>query len=94
MKKKHIIVGVFFCSKSVDLPADGIESRGQLGRCAGLCALEQHMLQKVGDAAQRLRLVAGAAFHPDADGAGAHRGHLFRQDAHAVWQYGFLYHGL
>ena len=71
-----VIAGVLFGGEGVELPADRIDFLSDVfGRAAGR-ALEEHVLDEVGDAAALVGLVARAARqpHPDADGTDVRHG--------------------
>ena len=65
-----VIARVFLRGKRVHLPADGVDRLGDVFSAARFGALEQHVLDEMGDAVQLERCVAGAARKPHAD---AHR---------------------
>ncbi len=82
-----VVAGVFLRGERVELPADRIDRlRDVLGR-AGRGALEEHVLDEVGDAAARLDLVARAARQPHADRHRPHVGHRLGDEPQPVVEY-------
>ena len=78
----------FFAGEGVEVAADGVDFAGELLGGAGGGALEDHVLEEVGDAVDGERLVARAGVDPDAHGDGAEVRHLLGEDEEAVGQGG------
>ncbi len=78
----------FLGGVGVQVAADGVDLAGKLLRRAGGGALEDHVLEEVGDAVGLGGFVAGAGVEPDAHGDRAQGGHAFGEDAEAVGQGG------
>src|SRR5262249_27101957 len=62
-----VVAGVLLAGERVDDAADGVDLLGDLRRGAPFGALEEEMLEKVGDPRLCARLVARAVLDPDAD---------------------------
>ena len=77
-----------FAGEGVEVAADGVDLAGELLGGAGGGALEDHVLDEVGDAVEGGGLVAGAGVDPDAHGDGADVGHGLGEDEQAVGQAG------
>jgi len=73
--------GVLLGGEGVELAADGVQGHRDVHRRAAPRALEQHVLEEVGAAVQRLVLVGGPDPDPDPDAGRAHPGHLLGDDA-------------
>ena len=78
----------FLAGEGVEVAADGVHFAGDVLRGAGAGALEEHVLDKVGDAVGLGGLAAGAGLDPDAHGDGAQVIHALGQHDQAVRQYG------
>src|SRR5439155_21855678 len=79
-----VVARVFLGRECVELSTDGIDLlRDAFGR-ARACPLEEHVLDKVRDAALLGGFMARASCEPDADADGAHLSHALGQDAKAV----------
>ena len=78
----------FFAGEGVEVAADGVDFAGELLGGAGGGALEDHVLDEVGDAVEVGGLVAGAGVDPDAHGDGAEVGHALGEDEEAVGERG------
>ena len=74
-----IVTGELLSGIGVDLPADGVGLPGQSASVPPLGPLEGHVLNKVGRAALRGALVAGAGAHKEPQGRGAGSGDEFGQ---------------
>jgi hypothetical protein len=74
--------------EGVQVAADGVHLPGNLLRGAGACALEEHVLHKMGDAVHLRRFAAGAGLDPHTHGHRAQIVHPLGQHNQAVWQYG------
>jgi len=73
--RQAAVVGrVLLGREGVQIAADAVDRRGQLPGSPGLGALEQQVLEEVGDARQRFGLVPRADGHPDAGGDGVGAG--------------------
>ena len=68
-----VVAGVFLRGERVELAADGVDCLRDVLSGAGRGALEEHVLDEVGDPAARLDLVARASRQPHAD---RHRSNL------------------
>ena len=77
-----------FAGEGVEVAADGVDLAGELLGGARGGALEDHVLDEVGDAVEVGGLVAGAGVDPDAHGDGADVGHGLGEDEQAVGQAG------
>src|SRR5258707_15657069 len=77
-----------FAGVGVEVAADSVDLAGELLRGAGGGALEDHVLDEVGDAVEVERLVAGAGGQPDAHADGADVGDRFGEDEQAVGEDG------
>src|SRR5581483_10363306 len=75
-----------FGGKSVHVPANRVHLAGYVFGCAMLSPLEDHVLDKMGDAIPLGVFIAGAGLYPDADGNRADMLHLFRNHGEAVGQ--------
>ena len=86
--------------EGVHVAADGIDLAGDLLGGAVLGALEDHVLDEVGDAVRLRSLVARAGLEPNTDGSRADVLHLLGDDGEAVRQHlttniaNFFYHDL
>ena len=79
-----VVAGVFLRGERVELAADRIDRlRDVLGRPRRR-ALEQHVLDKMGDAAALGRFMPRPARQPDADADRAHLRHLLGEKTEAV----------
>jgi hypothetical protein len=78
----------FFAGEGVQVAADGIHLAGDELGGAGAGALEEHVLDEVGNAVGFGGLAAGAGLDPHAHGDGAEVFHALGQDDQTVWQYG------
>jgi hypothetical protein len=83
----HAEADALFGGKGVHVAADGIDLAGNLLGSAVLGAFEDHVLDKMGDAVDLRRLVAGTGLEPNADGGGADVLHLLGDDGEAVGQH-------
>jgi hypothetical protein len=81
-----VIAGVFLGGEGIHLAADGVDGLGDVLRAAGGGALEEHVLDKMRDAALFLRLMTRPTGEPDADAHRPHVRHPLRQDAEPVGQ--------
>ena len=81
-----IVTGELLSGIGVDLPADGVGLPGQSASVPPLGPLEGHVLNKVGRAALRGALVAGAGAHKEPQGRGAGSGDEFGQQLCPVGQ--------
>ena len=72
-----VVAGVFLRGECVELPADGIDCLRDVLSRAGRGALEEHVLDEVGNPAARLDLVARASRQPHADRHRPNLGHCF-----------------
>ena len=79
-----VVAGVFLGGEGVELAADRIDRLSDILGRTGAGALEQHVLDEVGDAAALGRFVARAARQPDADADRADLRHPLGEDAKAV----------
>ena len=78
----------FFAGEGVEIAADGVDLAGELLGGARGGALEDHVLDEVGDAVEGGGLVARAGGDPDAHGDGADVGDGFGEDEQAVGEDG------
>ena len=78
----------FLAGEGVEVAADGVHLAGDVLGGAGAGALEEHVLDKVGDAVGFGGLAAGAGLDPHAHGHGAQVVHALGQNDQAVRQYG------
>jgi hypothetical protein len=69
---------------AVKLPANRIDRLGDIFGRAGIGPLEQHVLDKVRDAAALIAFVPRPAHQPHPDGDRTHVGHGFRDQAQTV----------
>ena len=79
-----VVAGVFLRRERVQLAADGVDGLGDVLGRSRRGALEEHVLDEVGDAALLRGLVAGPARQPDADADRAHVRHPLGEEAEAV----------
>ena len=79
-----VVARVLLGRKRVELPADRVDGLRDVLGAARLGALEEHVLDKVRDAAALGGLVAGPARQPDADADRADLRHPLGEDAEAV----------
>jgi hypothetical protein len=82
----HVEAGVLLGRERVHVPPHRVDRAGDVLGRAGGGALEDQMLDQVGDAAQRLGLRPRARLHPDADRHRAHVRHRLGDEANAVGQ--------
>ncbi len=80
----------FLAGESVDVAADGVDFASDVLGGAVFGALEDHVLDEVGDAIDFGQLVAGAGIDPDAHGDGADVVHALGEDGEAVGECGAL----
>jgi len=78
--------GELFGGEGVEHAADGVHGAGDLLGGAALGALEDHVLEEMGEAVVGGGLGTRAGAHPDADRDGAHVGHGLGDDDEAVGQ--------
>jgi len=78
--------GEFLSGERIEHAADGVHRTGNLFGGAALRALEDHVLEEMGDAVLRGVLPARARANPDAHGDRTHMGHRLGQDNQAVRQ--------
>ena len=88
----HVIAGALLVRKGIGLPAERVDRNGDVLRGALFRALEDHVLDKVRDAAERGRFIPAAVADPDTDRYRAHGIQLFRDQAHAVGENAFDIH--
>ncbi len=81
----------FLAGEGVEVAADGVHFAGDVLRGARFGALEDHVLDEVGDAVDFGQLVARAGPNPDAHGDGADVVHFFGQNRKPVGQDGAAY---
>ena len=74
----------FFGGEGVHVAADGIDLTGDGFGGARFGALEDHVLDEMGDAVPLGRFVAGAGLQPDSDGDGTNVRHLLGDYGQAV----------
>jgi len=79
-----VVARVFLRRKRVELPADRVDRLSDVLRRPGGRALEEHVLDEVGDAALLGRLVPRAPRQPHADADRADLRHLLGENAEAV----------
>ena len=79
-----VVAGVFLGRKSVELAAYRVDLLGYVLGCPRGGALEQHVLDKMRDAALFRCFMPGAAGQPDADTDRPHLSHPLGQDPKAV----------
>ena len=80
----HVVAGVFLGGEGVELPADRVDRlRDVLGRARGR-ALEQHVLDKMSDAALLVRLVPRTARQPHTEADRPHVAHRFSDETNPV----------
>ena len=79
-----VVARVFLGGERVHLAADGVDRLGDVLGAPGRRALEEHVLDEMGDAALLLRLVARAARQPDADADRAHVRHPLREETETI----------
>ena len=79
-----VVARVLLRRERVHLTADRVDRLRDVLGAAGGRPLEEHVLDKVGDAALLLRLVARAAREPDADADGAHVRHPLRKETETI----------
>ena len=77
-----------FAGEGVEVAADGVDLAGELLGVAGGGALEDHVLDEVGDAVEGGGLVAGAGGDPGAHGDAADVRHGLGEDEEAVGEGG------
>ena len=78
-----VVAGVFLRREGVEVAADRVDLLGDVLGRAVLGALEEHVLDEVGDAAAGVALVAGSAGQPDADRHAPHVRHRLGDEAEA-----------
>ena len=76
--------------RGVDRGPKPVEDLRDLDRRVALCALEQQVLEKVGDPGLRRGLVTRASPHPEPEGDRAHRGNGLGDDPDAGVELGYL----
>ncbi len=77
-----------FAGEGVEVAADGVDLAGELLGGAGGGALEDHVLDEVGDPVEGGGLVAGAGADPGAHGDAADVGHGLGEDEEAIGEHG------
>ena len=90
----HIVAGVFFGRKRIDVAADRVNLVGDLLRGARRGSLEKHMLNDMGDAAHVARFIACADADPNPKSDRLDISDVFGDDADAVGKHFALYHSL
>jgi len=70
-----IKTGRLLLSEPIEIPSSALDCPGDRRGATPPASFEQQMLQKMTDAAERLRLVASAHRHPKANGHTGHRAH-------------------
>ena len=78
--------GALLVRKGVQRAAPGLDLLGDLLSRALLRALEEHMLDEVGDPAHRRRLIHRSRVHPEPDRHRLDMAHRFRHNAHPIGQ--------
>jgi hypothetical protein len=61
---------MLFSSEGIQIPTDGFETLGDLRKAVAASSLEDHVLEKVGDAVGVFIFITGADVDPHADGNG------------------------
>ena len=79
-----VVAGVFLRGEGVELAADRVDRLRDVFRRPRRRPLEEHVLDKMRDAAALGRFVARAARQPDADADRAHLRHPLREETKAV----------
>ena len=79
-----VVAGRFFIRKGVEGAAATFDGFRDLLRGPLLGALEEHVLDKVGDARLVIELVPAAGFTPEADGGRLNVAHRFDEDADSI----------
>src|SRR5207247_10388472 len=79
-----VVAGVFLRRKRIELAADGIHSLRDVFRGARVGALEQHVLDKMRDAAVFFRFVTRPAREPHAQADRAYVAHRFSHETNPV----------
>ena len=79
-----VIAGVLLVGKGVEVPAATFDRLGDLFGSAAFGALEEHVLDQVGDARFVVVLVAAARLAPEPDRGGANVADRFDENADAV----------
>ena len=80
----EVIAGVFLGGEGVHLAANRVDRLRDVLGTAGRRALEEHVLDEVGDAALLLRLVPRAASQPHADADRAHVRHPLGKETETI----------
>ena len=86
LQRPHLEAGALMTGGGVDVAAGGLDHLDDVAGRALTCALEHHVLQKVGPAALVGALVARAASDHHRKGQGLEPGHAIADDADAVGQ--------
>ena len=87
---KHLDVeaDIFLAGEGIQVAAHAVDLAGDLLGGAGGGALEDHVLDKVGDAVALGRLIPRSTGNPDTHGKAVHVRHPLGKDEHAVGQNG------
>jgi hypothetical protein len=89
-KHAGVVEGQLLARGGVQDAAAPLNLLGDLRRAARVRALEQHMLQKVGDSVLVRQLVARASANPEAHSKRLYRRNRLDDDAYAVAQSGLM----
>ena len=90
LKNLGVIGGILPRGIGVEMTADILDRLGNRAGVAALGTLEGHVFKQMGNAVQRLWLVAGADIDPNAKGDGIHRRHVVGNDLQAIVEAGNL----
>ena len=83
LEDPRVVAGVFACRERVQVSSDRLHPLGDLQGRAMPGALEHHVLDEVGDAAQIGRLVPGAGLQPDPERETGNLGKLLHKKCQA-----------
>ena len=92
VQRLHVEAGALLCGECVEVRPDRVHFRGNVRSAARFGALEEHVLDEVGNARLRVRLKDRARVDPHADRHRAHRRHMLRHHADAVFENGRFDH--
>jgi hypothetical protein len=87
-----IIAAELATGECIEHPADRIDLLGDFLRISASGPLEEHVLNKVGNAALGEILMARTVFHPEAEGDGMGRGNFLRYNANTIFKDRFINH--
>ena len=85
VQRACIKAGGFAGGEGVDLPADGVHSRGELRSRTAARTFKEHVLDKMRAAFLTMTFKSRPDADPDTDSCAAHAEHVLESQAHSVW---------